>query len=133
MSLTALFLIMEVKHMSLLATETYDKLLVGGSNYDALTKIGTVLTGQTLVRGSVLGIVTASGKYKLCDASASDGSEVPKFILVNDTDASAADAKATVYKTGVFNRQSLTWGTNGAPTGYETALHDIGIFLKDET
>jgi len=119
--------------MSVLATETPDNLLVGGSNYDALTKIGTVLTGQTLVRGSVLGVITASGKLQLCDASASDGSEDPKFILINDTGVLAADAEAVAYKTGAFQRSALTWGTNGAPTGYEEALHLRGIYLKDET
>ena len=36
----------------------------------------TVLSGETLEAGAVLGKVTASGKYKALDPAAVDGSEV---------------------------------------------------------
>src|SRR5918993_1555799 len=53
----------------------------------------TVLSGETLEAGAVLGKVTASGKYKALDPAAVDGSEVAAGILYDAVDASAADAE----------------------------------------
>ena len=209
--------------MANLATYTPDGLLIGGCNTDNLTKVVTVLSGQSLLRGAVVGlatkavgtatygtntgngtigsitlsknaklgnyvltcitaaanagifqvvdpegvqlgratvataytsatinftiadgstdfvvgdtitipVATGSGKAKLCDADAVDGSQVPVGILYEDTNATSADTNATIYKTGVFNRNKLTWGANGAPSGFESLLGDVGIFLKD--
>jgi hypothetical protein len=41
----------------------------------------TVLSGETLKAGAVLGKVTASGKYKALDPAAVDGSEAAAGIL----------------------------------------------------
>ena len=41
----------------------------------------TVLSGENLEAGAVLGKVTASGKYKALDPAATDGSEVAAGIL----------------------------------------------------
>jgi predicted small secreted protein len=53
----------------------------------------TVLSGETLEAGAVLGKVTASGKYKVLDPAAVDGSEAAAGILYDAVDASAADAE----------------------------------------
>jgi len=52
----------------------------------------TVVSGQTLVAGEVVGKITASGKYATYNNGASDGSEVAAGILYDAVDASAADA-----------------------------------------
>jgi hypothetical protein len=78
--------------------------------------------------------VTASsdaGKGKLCDANSIDGSQLPKYILLADT-VTTSDAKATVAKTGYYNRDELTYGTNGAPTDAELNLKKVGIYLADQ-
>jgi len=56
-------------------------------------EIITVLSGETLTAAAVLGKVTASGKYKVVDPAAVDGSEVAAGILYDAVDASAADAE----------------------------------------
>lgn len=72
-----------------------------------------------------------AGKGKLCDANSVDGSQAPKYVLSENTDTTA-DAKATVYKTGYFNRDELVYGANGAPDGAEEELRKQGIFLADQ-
>lgn len=48
-----------------------------------------------LETGTVLGKITATGKYVPCDLAAEDGSEVPAVLLKDYTDASgSADVKA---------------------------------------
>jgi hypothetical protein len=42
-------------------------------------------TAITLVVGAVLGKVTATGKYKLCEASAADGSQVAAAVVIADS------------------------------------------------
>jgi hypothetical protein len=56
----------------------------------------TLITGQNLVVGTVLGKITASGKYTLHNNAATDGSEIASAILRNSTDATTADTACTV-------------------------------------
>lgn len=51
----------------------------------------TVASGQTLTLGTVLGLVTASGKVKQIDPSATDGSQYAAGVLMQDVDAHLAD------------------------------------------
>ena len=46
--------------------------------------------GGILLRGRVVGRVTATGNLVECDLAAGDGSETPIGIVVHDCDASAA-------------------------------------------
>ncbi len=62
-----------------------------------------------LVRGTVLGKITASGKYKVYSNAANDGSEVARGILTSDTPAAPdGDVPATMYVTGEFFESELT-------------------------
>ena len=63
-----------------------------------------------LLRGTVLGMITASGFYTTSVAAATDGSQVPRCILAADTDASAANAVAPAYFTGEFADYCCTFG-----------------------
>lgn len=69
---------------------------------------GTILSGENLKRGAVLGKVTASGKYVLHDDSADDGSETIAAILAEDTDATGGDEPAPIYLAGDFLLSALT-------------------------
>ena len=55
----------------------------------------TILSGENLVAGEVLGKVTASGKYVAYDDTAVDRSEVAAGILFNDVDATSGDQLGT--------------------------------------
>ncbi len=47
----------------------------------------TVAAGQTLVLGAVVGVITATGKVKALDPSASDGSQFAAGVLIQACDA----------------------------------------------
>jgi hypothetical protein len=118
---------------SVLATNTPDK-LIAGPEIPILVEGVTIKTGQgILARGSVIGIETATGKGILCDSAAVDGSEVARYILAEEEiDTSSGDVVATCYKSGIFNRQALIFGTNGAPATLDTDLRSVNIHLRDE-
>lgn len=75
----------------------------------------TIVSGQNLVAGELLGKITSGGKYKKWTSGASDGSENVAAILVDDCDATDGDTPATVYITGVFNKDAIP--TSGAAAG----------------
>lgn len=98
----------------------------------------TVTAGGTpMVAGDTL-YITVSGdfKYKLCVATATDGSQNPVAILAQDTDATAGDTVTLVYEKGVFNENAVTFDASIYTAGaFVTAtvrdvLRSIGIFFK---
>lgn len=56
----------------------------------------TLIAGQNLVGGTILGKITASGKYTQHNTAAADGSQNAAAILFNNTDATLGDTPATV-------------------------------------
>jgi len=105
-----------------------DQLIAGP--LQLVTDTVTLISGQTLTRGAVLGKITASGKYTLSLAAATDGSEVPSVILADDVDASGGDKLAGVYLAGEFNAGAMTFGTGHTAASTKDALRDAGIHLK---
>lgn len=104
--------------------------LVDGDTDDLLSRTVTLISGQNLSRGALLGKITASGKYTLSLSAATDGSEVPDAILAEDCDASAADAEALVYFAGRFIAAALTYGTAHTAATVRDGLQDRrGILL----
>ena len=67
----------------------------------------TIVSGQNLPASSLVGKVTANGKYILSVETAVDGSEAPDGILVNAVDASAGDQLGLIYIAGDFNFNEL--------------------------
>lgn len=86
----------------------------------------------SLVRGQLLGRKTADNKFYKFTPGGSDGTEVPRAILVNATDAISADAKTTVFVHGEFNEGAIDW--NGADAAQKAAakrtLLEFGIYVK---
>lgn len=72
----------------------------------------TLIAGQKLVAGTVLGKITASGKYTTLAPAAVDGSQTAAGILVFDTDATSADKVTAIIARGAeVNNAELNWGT----------------------
>lgn len=73
----------------------------------------TILSGQNLVAGAVVGEVTASGKYVAYDnAGTDDGRRTVAGILVAAVDASGGDVTTgRVLRRGpaIVNKNDLTW------------------------
>jgi hypothetical protein len=100
-------------------------------NFPNSTEAVAIASGQNLKAGSVLGRVTATGKYKLVDSTASDGSQTPYSVLMEDVDATNGDATGVAFLTGEFIRTNLAFG--GTDT-WETHLQNArskSIFFKE--
>ena len=71
----------------------------------------TVAAGQNLPLGTVLGIVTASGKYKQIDPSAEDGTQVAAGVLLQACDATLIDRDdgLVVARHAVVAHHALAW------------------------
>jgi hypothetical protein len=86
----------------------------------------TVLSGETLEAGAVLGKVTASGKYKELDPAAVDGSEAAAAILYDAVDASAADTEGVaILRLAEVHAGELVWPDGITPTEKTTALGEL--------
>lgn len=72
-----------------------------------------VASGEgVLLPGTVLGIITASGKYAAYDEANADGSEVAAGVLFDGVDATAADVDAVAHvRDCVVASADLTWST----------------------
>lgn len=89
----------------------------------------TLLSGQNLARGALLGKVTATGKYNLSLAAAGDGSQTPDLILAEDCDASGGDKTALAYSRGDFDERHVTFGTGHTADSVREGLRGKGIVL----
>ena len=97
----------------------------------------TLLQGLPSPVGSVLGKITASGKYTLSPATGADGSQVASVVLLYAVDATLADATGIVVARGptIVSRAGLAYeGTvNDAAkiTAKIAQLAAVGIVARD--
>lgn len=102
---------------------------IAGNAHLLVARVVTVVSGQSLKRGAVIGKITSGGKYQLSLSAAADGSEVPDLILAEDCEAADADAKALAYSRGDFNATALTLGTGHTLASITEGLRAKGIAL----
>lgn len=105
-----------------------DKLIAGNAHLLVGRKV-TIISGQNLTRGAVLGKITASSKYNLSLSGASDGSQTPDLILAEDCNATSGDKVALAYARGDFNANALTLGTAHTVASITEGLRAKGITL----
>lgn len=96
-----------------------------------VTDTVTITGGKVYKRGTVLGVVTASGGYQLSVKTATDGSEVPSAILVDDVDATAGDVQGGVYLMGEFNGHRIIIDNSWTVETVAQALRPSSIFIRD--
>ena len=74
-------------------------------------EVVTLLAGMPYPVGSVLGKITASGKYTLSPATGADGSQVATAVLLYAVDATLADATGIVVARGpaIVSRAGLAY------------------------
>ena len=84
----------------------------------------TVAAGQTLPLGAVAGVVTATGKVKQIDPSATDGSQYAAGVLMQKCDAHLADRDdgLMVARHAIVADHALQW-----PTGLTTAEQQAAV------
>ena len=71
----------------------------------------TLLSGTAYPVGSVLGRITASGKYKLATSGGTDGAQTAAAVLLYAVDATLSDAEGIVVVRGpaIVSRAALTY------------------------
>ena len=95
----------------------------------------TVASGQNLAVGTVLGKITASGKYAAYDNDAVDGTQTAAGILTAAVNASAADAPGVaVVRQAIAAKEQLIFGAGVTTQGEKDAayvdLEAIGIVCR---
>lgn len=110
------------------ATFTPDRLVAQNAHLLVAVPI-TLISGQNLTRGAVLGKITASGKYNLSLSAAADGSQTPDAILAEDTNASGGDKATVAYIRGDFDSSALTFGASHTVASTKEGLRLKGIQL----
>ena len=103
--------------------------LIAGNSHLLVSRKGTLVSGQNLKRGALLGRITSGGKLTLSLSASSDGSQVPTAVLAHDTDASASDAETLFYERGDFNQAAMTFGTGHTADSVRAGLRSLGITL----
>ena len=97
---------------------------------------GVVASGAgRLAAGTVLGKITASGKFKAYTPGASDGTQNAAAILWEGCDATSADARRTMtVRDSEVQADVLKWGaavtTDTHKTTALTALAALGIIAR---
>jgi Bacteriophage lambda head decoration protein D len=117
--------------VEVIGTYTPDNLFAG-HNVPVLTGGIVLAKGQgTLKRGTVVGIVSATGLAVTVDSTKDDGSQIPYGILTDTIDTEGStDIKATVYKTGLFNTNALVFGGTDTVETHQAKLRAAGIHLQ---
>ena len=96
----------------------------------------TIASGAGVIAaGTVLGKVTASGKYVASSVGASDGSEVPSAINIHGADASASDvAVSAIVRDAEVNGKCLTWHADrdqpAEKAAANAALATVGVIVR---
>lgn len=91
----------------------------------------TIAISGVLKRGTVLGTITATGLYTPSKKDATDGSENPSAILVDDVDTTTASQVGGVYLMGEFNQHRLIFDNTWTVAELKAAFRPLAIFLRD--
>jgi len=115
----------------------YENLVVAGGRFSCDggdIELITVPATTTFVRGTVLGKITADGKYAISKNANVDGTEVAVAILEEDavnTTGGSLDVKAVVWKKGTFNTLGVTFGTGQTRDNTQDDLHNVSIEITE--
>lgn len=96
-----------------------------------VTDTGVIAKSGVLKRGTILGMVTTSGEYVISKKDATDGSEIPCAILVDDVDTTTDAASGGLYLMGEFNQNRIIFDGAWTPAELKDALRQFSIFLRD--
>jgi len=95
----------------------------------------TVASGQNLPLGTVVGIVTATGKFKQIDPSSEDGTQVAAGVLLQACDATLADRDdgLIVARHAIVADHALAWPnaiTNAEKLAVIAQLKALGVLVR---
>jgi len=88
----------------------------------------TIVSGQDLAAGTVVGKITATGKYKAYDDDNGDGSEAAAGILVCAVDATDGDLPGVIIdRDAEVKDDLLTWATSNDSTDITNGTADLEL------
>ena len=95
----------------------------------------TVAAGQNLTLGTVVGVVTATGKVKQIDPSASDGTQVAAGVLIQPCDATTADRTdgLLISRHAIVSDHALAWPaaiTSAEQLAAIAQLKALGVLVR---
>ena len=95
----------------------------------------TVLAGEVLPIGAVVGQVSVTGKVKGLDPGANDGSEIVVGVLIAPQDALSGDQTdgLIITRHAIVSDHALTWPQGITPLQKATAIHQLkalGILVR---
>ena len=118
----------------------------GEYGYCRKTVVANEATQKTYVAGTVLGKVTAGGKYKILEASAADGSQNFAGIYVGSAALTADDFQTVaattdtnvviLYRDAIVGKAGLVFGASVDTQGERDAIYAqmdaVGIKVLDQ-
>lgn len=120
--------------MALTETTHAGDFLISVANGNQSFEKVTLISGQNLQAGTVLGKITSSGKYTQQDTGAATGEETAAAILLQATDASDGDTDATIVaRDAEVNGAQLIWPDTSPPVdeaASAVALATHGILVR---
>lgn len=117
----------------------FDNLFAGLNETNPVAVIvKKVGSGAVYKRGTAMGRIgqvaegnefSGTPNVTIADSSKADGSQVVYGILADPegVDTTKGDVRATVYVTGIFNRDALIFGGTDKVATHEEAMKKIGI------
>lgn len=104
----------------------FEALLSEGDGSISREEITIASGAGALAAGTVLGTITASGKYTGFDDGNSDGSETATAVLMQAVDASDADVTATaIVRLAEVKKDGLQWISGVDATAKAAAYVDL--------
>ena len=95
----------------------------------------TVASGQNLEAGTVVGVITASGKVTQLAPGASDGSQNAAGVLLNAVDASTGDKPGVIIaRHAVCSDKGLVWPASITGPQKATAISQLkalGVLVRE--
>lgn len=110
------------------------EVILSEANGSRSREVLTIVSGQDLKAGAVLGKITASGKYAHADQGAATGIETAVAVLLEDVDASGGDApglclvRDAEVKSALLNYKAGQTSGNNATSRAELAA--VGIICR---
>lgn len=94
----------------------------------------TILSGEVLKAGTVLGKITSSGKYVAYDNGGTDGRQTAAAIVIHAVDASDSDVDAAVVaRDAEVNVNELEWDEENNTAAIAAGVTDllaVGIIAR---
>lgn len=112
-------------------TDTFEyENLIAGDQKQLVNRSGTVAIGQSWERGTLVGKLTASGFWQLCDFQAvSDYDDFGVTVETIDT-LDGNTTTSSFYVEGEFNQDAITYGYGDDEDDWRETLAGHGIYLR---